>query len=91
MILRTANEFRSHISYYLVIRFFFILAVLFSFFFFPLISDNAGVFSGTSKLFLILTFVLFAINVISLLFVRSMRESMLIPFACIQFLLEISY
>lgn len=92
MISSTENEFRSHISYYLAIRFFFIFAVLFSFFFFPIISEGEGLYSwGTNKFFLILTFVLFAVNVVSLLFVRSVRESLLVPFACCQFLLEITY
>jgi len=91
MISRTANEFRSHISYYLVIRFFFIFAVLFSFFLFPLVSENTGVFYGPNKFFLTLTFALFGVNIISLFFARSMREGLLIPFACGQFLLEITY
>lgn len=85
------EEFRNHLYYYFIIRFFFIFTVVFSFFLFPFIRENTDIFSFANKVFLSSSFTIVLINIISLIFNRSINERYLKPFAYFQFILEIMF
>ncbi|MGI6395045.1 MAG: sensor histidine kinase [bacterium] len=85
------EEFRNHLYYYFIIRFFFIFTVIFSFFLFPFIRENTDIFSFANKVFLVSSFVIILINIVSLIFNRSISENLLKPFAYFQFVLEIFF
>ena len=91
MNLLSADEFRNHLSYYLIIRFFFIFTVIFSFFVFPFISENNDIFSFANKLFLLSAFFLLVFNIVSLTVNRFIREKYLTLFAHLQFVVEITF
>ena len=91
MILLSADEFRNHLSYYLIIRFFFIFTVIFSFFLFPFIRENNDIFSFANKLFLLSSFCLLIFNIVSLTVNRFISEKYLTLFAHLQFVVEISF
>lgn len=87
----SADEFRNHLNYYLVIRFFFIFTVIFSFFLFPFIRENTNIFSFANKFFLLASFVMLVFNIVSLIFSRYISERFLTLFAYLQFLTEILF
>ena len=87
----SADEFRNHLNYYLVIRFFFVFTVIFSFFLFPFIRENTDMFSFANKCFLLSSFVILVFNIVSLIFGRLVREKYLTLFAYLQFIVEISF
>lgn len=87
----SADEFRNHLNYYLVIRFFFVFTVIFSFFLFPFIRENTDMFSFANKCFLLSSFVILVFNIVSLIFGRFIREKYLTLFAYLQFIVEISF
>ena len=87
----SADEFRNHLNYYLIIRFFFIFTVIFSFFLFPFIRENNDIFSFANKLFLLSAFIMLVFNIVSLIFSRFINEKHLTLFAYLQFIVEISF
>ena len=91
MNLLTADEFRNHLNYYLIIRFFFIFTVIFSFFLFPFIRENTDIFSFANKFFLLSAFFMLVFNIVSLIASRFIREKFLTFFAYLQFIVEISF
>ena len=91
MSLLSADEFRNHLSYYLIIRFFFIFTVIFSFFLFPFMRENTDVFSFANKFFIIISFAMLIFNIASLTVNRFVREKYLTLFAHLQFFVEISF
>ena len=91
MNLLSADEFRNHLNYYLIIRFFFIFTVIFSFFLFPFIRENTDIFSFANKLFLVSVFLMLVFNIVSLIFSRFISEKYLTFFAHMQFIIEISF
>ena len=91
MNLLSADEFRNHLSYYLIIRFFFIFTVIFSFFLFPFVRENTDIFSFANKFFLIISFAMLVFNIVSLTVNRFVREKYLTLFAHLQFVVEISF
>ena len=86
-----AEEFRNHLYYYFIIRFFFVFTVIFSFFLFPFVRENTDIFSFSNKVFLTSAFVIVLINIISLLSNRSIKDRYLPLFAYIQFSFEIVF
>lgn len=87
----SADEFRNHLNYYLVIRFFFVFTVIFSFFLLPFIRENTDIFSFANKCFLLSSFIILVFNIASLIFGRFIREKYLTLFAYIQFIVEITF
>ena len=87
----SADEFRNHLNYYLVIRFFFIFTVIFSFFLFPFIRENTDVFSFSNKFFLVTTFIMLVLNIVSLITGRFIDDRYLAFFAYFQFFVEILF
>jgi two-component system, NtrC family, sensor histidine kinase PilS len=85
------EEFRNHLYYYFIIRFFFIFTVVFSFFLFPFIRENTDIFSFANKVFLSSAFAIVLINIISLIFNRSVSDKYLSFFAYAQFTVEIFF
>ncbi|HNW81799.1 MAG TPA: ATP-binding protein [bacterium] len=86
-----AEEFRNHLYYYFIIRFFFVFTVVFSFFLFPFVRENTDIFSFSNKVFLTAAFVIVLINIISLLSNRSIKDKYLPLFAYAQFSFEITF
>lgn len=86
-----AEEFRNHLYYYFIIRFFFVFTVVFSFFLFPFVRENTDIFSFSNKVFLTSAFVIVLVNIISLLSNRSIQERHLPLFAYVQFSFEIIF
>ena len=91
MSLLSADEFRNHLNYYLIIRFFFVFTVIFSFFLYPFVRENTDIFSFANKFFLVSAFFMLVFNIVSLIFSRFIREKYLGLFAYLQFLVEISF
>ena len=87
----SADEFRNHLNYYLVIRFFFIFTVIFSFFLFPFIRENTNIFSFSNKFFLVASFIMLVFNIVSLIVCRYIKEKLLTLFAYLQFIVEILF
>lgn len=85
------EEFRNHLYYYFIIRFFFIFTVVFSFFLFPFIRENTDIFSFANKVFLSSAFIIVLINIISLIFNKSISDRYLKVFAYAQFSVEIFF
>lgn len=86
-----SEDFRNHLYYYFIIRFFFVFTVVFSFFLFPFVRENTDIFSFANKVFLTSAFFIVLINVISLIFNRSVSDKFLVPFAYFQFIIEIVF
>lgn len=86
-----AEEFRNHLYYYFIIRFFFVFTVIFSFFLFPFVRENTDIFSFSNKVFLTSAFVIVFLNIISLLTNRTVKDVNLPIFAYIQFSFEIVF
>ena len=91
MIPISTDEFRNHLNYYLVIRFFFIFTVIFSFFLFPFVRENTDIFSFSNKFFLVASFIMLVFNIVSLLSCRYINEKFLNVFAYLQFVVEILF
>lgn len=87
----SADEFRNHLNYYLIIRFFFIFTVIFSFFLFPFISENTEVFSFSNKFFIIVSFAMLVFNIASMIICRYINEKRLTVFTYLQFVVEILF
>ena len=87
----SADEFRNHLNYYLIIRFFFVFTVIFSFFLFPFVRENTDIFSFANKFFLVSTFFMLVFNIVSLIFSRFIHEKYLVFFAHLQFIVEITF
>lgn len=91
MISLYSEEFRNHLYYYFIIRFFFIFTVVFSFFLFPFVRENTDVFSFANEVFLIAAFAIVLVNIVSLMINRSIPDKYLPFYAYIQFSIEISF
>jgi len=85
------EDFRNHLYYYFIIRFFFIFTVIFSFFLFPFVRENTDIFSFSNKVFLTAAFSIVLINIISLVVNRSIPDELLPATAYIQFSFEIFF
>ena len=85
------EDFRNHLYYYFIIRFFFIFTVVFSFFLFPFVRENTDIFSFSNKVFLTAAFVIVLLNIISLMINRSIPDELLPATAYVQFSLEIFF
>ncbi len=86
-----AEDFRNHLYYYFIIRFFFVFTVVFSFFLFPFIRENVDIFSFANKIFLISVFVIVVFNIVSFILNRSISPTYLTLFAYVQFSVEITF
>lgn len=91
MISISTDEFRNHLNYYLIIRFFFIFTVIFSFFLFPFVRENTDIFSFSNKFFLVSSFIMLVFNIVSLIVSRYINEKHLNFFTYLQFIVEISF
>lgn len=85
------EDFRNHLYYYFIIRFFFIFTVVFSFFLFPFVRENTDMFSFANKVFLSAAFIIVLFNIISLVVNRSIPDKFLPATAYIQFSVEIFF
>jgi two-component system, NtrC family, sensor histidine kinase PilS len=85
------EDFRNHLYYYFIIRFFFIFTVVFSFFLFPFIRENTDIFSFANKVFLSASFIIVLFNIVSLIINGSVRAKYLKVFAYTQFSVEILF
>jgi len=85
------EDFRNHLYYYFIIRFFFIFTVVFSFFLFPFIRENTDMFSFANKVFLSSAFIIVLFNIFSLIVNGSIKAKYLPLFAYIQFSVEIFF
>ena len=85
------EDFRNHLYYYFIIRFFFIFTVIFSFFLFPFVRENTDMFSFANKVFLSAAFIIVLLNIISLIINRSIPDEFLPATAYIQFSIEIFF
>ena len=85
------EDFRNHLYYYFIIRFFFIFTVVFSFFLFPFVRENTDMFSFSNKVFLTAAFIIVILNIISLIVNRSIPDELLPATAYIQFSMEIFF
>lgn len=80
-----SEEFRSNLFSFFIIRFFFLFALLFTFYLFPVLTERIDPFSFSSKTFLVVSFGFIFLNIWAVIFNRFIPERLLSLFAYTQF------